>query len=157
RNVSFEGIGLHTGERGRVTFRPAPAGSGVRFVRLDLPGQPAVDVRPENALFDPRAARRTILQQDGVQIHTMEHLLAAGTGLGLDNVVVETPRLEIPEPADGSAAPIARLLVDAGFEEQEHRRRHIKVTRPVHWTEGDVSLEAIPHSGLRISFTIEYD
>src|SRR5206468_6883344 len=155
--VSFEGIGLHTGEQGRVTFRAAPAGAGVTFVRTDLPGQPSVQVRPENALFDPHAGRRTILQQDGVQIHTMEHLLAAVAGIGLDNLVVETTTLEIPEPADGSAAPIAQLLNEAGYEEQDRRRRHIKVTRPVHWAQGDVSLEAVPFSGLRITFTIDYD
>ncbi len=157
RPVSFEGVGLHTGERGCVTFRPAPAGSGIDFVRMDLPGRPSVRVRPENALFDPRAGRRTILEQDGVQVHTMEHLLAAVAGLGIDNVVVETTSLEIPEPADGSAAPIAQMLVDAGLEEQDRRRRHIKVTRPVRWSEGDVALEAVPFGGLRISFTIDYD
>jgi len=79
------------------------------------------------------------------------------TGLGIDNVIIETSSLEIPEPADGSAAPIARLLMEAGFEEQDRHRRHIKVTRPVHWAEGDVSLEAVPFGGLRISFTIDYD
>jgi UDP-3-O-[3-hydroxymyristoyl] N-acetylglucosamine deacetylase/3-hydroxyacyl-[acyl-carrier-protein] dehydratase len=129
----------------------------VSFVRLDLPERPTILVRPENALFDPRAGRRTILQQDGVQIHTMEHLLAAVTGLGIDNVIIETSSLEIPEAADGSAAPIAQLLMEAGFEEQDRRRRHIKVTRPVHWAEGEVSLEAVPFGGLRISFTIDYD
>src|SRR5262249_58559907 len=113
-----------------------------RFVRTDLPSHPSVAVRPENARFDPHAGRRTILEQDGIQIHTMEHLLAAVAGIGIDNLVVETNTLEIPEPADGSAAPIATLLMEAGFEEQERRRRHIKVTRPVHWSHGRVSLHA---------------
>jgi len=157
RAVSFDGIGLHTGERGHVTFRPAPVGQGVSFVRTDLPGQPVVHVRPENAVFDPRAARRTILAEHGVQIHTMEHLLAAIAGLGIDNVVVETNALEVPEPADGSAAPIAKLLMEAGFEDQERRKRYIKVTRRVEWSEGGVSLLAEPFGGLRISFTIDYD
>jgi UDP-3-O-[3-hydroxymyristoyl] N-acetylglucosamine deacetylase/3-hydroxyacyl-[acyl-carrier-protein] dehydratase len=157
RVVTFEGVGLHTGERGRVTFRPAPAGSGVSFVRTDLPGSPIVRVRPENALFDPRAGRRTILQQDDVQIHTMEHLLAAVSGIGLDNVLIETSTLEIPEPADGSAEPIARMLREAGLVDQDRSRRHIKVTKPVAWADDGVELRAVPYQGFRITFTIDYD
>ena len=75
--VSFDGVGLHTGEKGRVTFRPAAADRGVRFIRADLPGRPEVMVRPENAHFEPAAGRRTILREGNVQIHTMEHILAA--------------------------------------------------------------------------------
>ena len=125
RPVSFAGVGLHTGVAGKVTFRPAPAGSGVRFVRLDLPGHPEIAVRPENALFDPAAGRRTILAADSVQIHTMEHLLAAVAGLAIDNLVVETECMEIPEPADGSALPLAHLLIGAGFVDQDSPKRHI--------------------------------
>jgi len=157
REVSVEGVGLHTGERGRVTFRPAAAGAGVRFIRADLPGKPEVPVRPENAWFDPRAGRRTILQQDGIQIHTMEHLLAAVAGLGIDNLTIETSAMEVPEPADGSAAPFAQVLCEAGFVEQERARRHIKVTRPVSWSENGVSLTAVPYHGFRITFVIDYD
>ncbi len=155
--VSFEGVGLHTGERGRLTFRPAPANSGIVFERADLPGRPTVLVRPENAMFDPRAARRTILMQHDVQIHTMEHVLAALAGVGLDNVVVETTTMEVPEPADGSAAPIARLLMETGFVEQDQPKRHIKVTKPVRWAENGVELSAVPYRGLKITFTIDYD
>jgi UDP-3-O-[3-hydroxymyristoyl] N-acetylglucosamine deacetylase/3-hydroxyacyl-[acyl-carrier-protein] dehydratase len=157
RAVSFKGVGLHTGAPGTVALKPAPAGSGVRFVRTDLPGRPEIPVRPENAHFDPRAGRRTILQQNGVQIHTMEHVLAAIAGIGLDNVVIETDTMEIPELDDGSAAPIARLLCEAGFETQDRPRRHIKVTKPVRWQEDDVALSAEPYAGFRITFTIDYD
>jgi UDP-3-O-[3-hydroxymyristoyl] N-acetylglucosamine deacetylase / 3-hydroxyacyl-[acyl-carrier-protein] dehydratase len=157
RPVCLEGIGLHTGEPGHVTFRPAAENSGIHFVRTDLPGAPVVRVRPENAFFDPLAARRTILQQDGVQIHSMEHVLAAVAGLGLDNLSIETDRMEIPEPADGSALPIAQALQDAGIETQARPRRHFKITKPVRWAEGGVELSAVPYSGTRFTFTIEYD
>jgi len=157
RPVTLEGVGLHTGERGHVVFRPAPENSGVRFVRSDLPGSPAVDVRPENAFFDPQAGRRTILQQDGVQIHSMEHVLASVAGLGIDNVVIETDRMEIPEPADGSAQPIAEALLGAGLVEQTRPKRHIKITKTVHWAEGGVELTAVPFNGCRLTFTIVYD
>ena len=155
--VSFDGVGLHTGESGTVTFRPGAVSTGVRFVRVDLPGKPEVLVRPENAHFDPSAGRRTILQQDQVQIHTMEHILAAVAGLGIDNLVIETTAMETPEPADGSAAPIARLLREVGLVEQDRPKRHIKVTKPVTWSENGVELQATPYNGFRISFTIEYD
>ncbi len=157
RPVTLEGVGLHTGEKSRLTFRPAPENSGVRFVRADLPGAPFVDVRPENAHFDPRAGRRTILQRDGVQIHTMEHVLAAVAGLGIDNLVIESTSMEVPEAADGSSAPIAQALVQAGFVTQDRPKRHIKVTKPVSWSEGGVALTAVPYRGFRITFTIDYD
>jgi UDP-3-O-[3-hydroxymyristoyl] N-acetylglucosamine deacetylase/3-hydroxyacyl-[acyl-carrier-protein] dehydratase len=153
----FEGVGLHTGERGRVTFRPSGPGTGIRFIRADLPQHPAIEVRPENALFDPRAGRRTILEQNGIQIHTMEHLLAAVAGLEIDNLVIETTTMEIPEPADGSAGPIAQLLLKAGIVEQDQPRHRIKVTRPVHWEDDGVWVTAVPYQGFRITFTIDYD
>jgi UDP-3-O-[3-hydroxymyristoyl] N-acetylglucosamine deacetylase / 3-hydroxyacyl-[acyl-carrier-protein] dehydratase len=157
RDVQLTGVGLHTGERGTVTFRPAAAGTGVRFVRTDLPGSPSVSVRPENAVFDPQAARRTILEENGVQIHTMEHLLAAVAGLGIDNIIIETTTMEIAEPDDGSAAPIARALLAAGLVEQDRPRRFLKVTKPVAWKENGVELSAEPYRGFRITFTIDYD
>jgi UDP-3-O-[3-hydroxymyristoyl] N-acetylglucosamine deacetylase/3-hydroxyacyl-[acyl-carrier-protein] dehydratase len=156
REVVLEGVGLHTGERGTVVFRPAAEGTGVRFVRADLPGRPVVQVRPENAFFDPRAGRRTILVQEEVQVHTMEHVLAAVSGLGLDNLLIETTTMEIPEPADGSALPIARMLLDAGVETQTRPRSHIKVTKAVRWGENGVDLTAVPYQGFKITFTIDY-
>ncbi|HYM80110.1 MAG TPA: bifunctional UDP-3-O-[3-hydroxymyristoyl] N-acetylglucosamine deacetylase/3-hydroxyacyl-ACP dehydratase [Candidatus Limnocylindria bacterium] len=155
--VTFEGVGLHTGARGTARFLPADTNHGVRFVRLDLDGKPAVQVRPENAHFDPGAARRTILQQDGVQIHTMEHALAAIAGLGIDNLTIEVDTMEVPEPADGSAAPIAQLLQQAGLQDQDRPKRHIKVTKPVSWQEPGIELRAVPYDGFRITFAIDYD
>ena len=157
RAVTIEGVGLHTGETSVVTFRPAPANSGIRFVRTDLPGRPEIAVRPENAHFDPAAGRRTILQQDGVQVHTMEHVLAAVAGLGLDNLIIETDTMEVPEGHDGSAAPIAQALQTAGIVDQDKPTSHIKVSKPVRWAENGVELSAVPHSGFRITFRIDYD
>jgi UDP-3-O-[3-hydroxymyristoyl] N-acetylglucosamine deacetylase/3-hydroxyacyl-[acyl-carrier-protein] dehydratase len=157
RETAIEGIGLHTGEKGIMKFLPAPVGHGVRFVRVDLDGSPEVRVRPENAHFDPGAGRRTILQQDGVQIHTMEHVLSAVAGLGIDNLRIEVSSMEVPEGHDGSAAPIARALMGAGIVEQDKPTRHIKVTKPVSWSEHRVELQAVPYGGFRITFTIEYD
>ena len=157
RPVSIAGVGLHTGEPGEIRFLPAEPGYGVRFVRTDLPGRPVVRVRPENARFDPQAGRRTILEENGVQIHTMEHVLAAVAGLGIDNVAIETATLEVPEPADGSARPIVEALRGAGTVVQDRPRRYIKVTRPVTWREGVVELSAVPFQGFRLTFVIDYD
>ena len=154
--ATIEGVGLHTGEKGRMRFLPAPVGHGVRFVRTDLPNRPEVRVRPENAHFDPDAGRRTILQQDGVQVHTMEHVLAAVAGLGIDNLIIETNTMEVPEGHDGSAAPIARALLAAGLQDQDKPTHHIKVTKPVRWAENGVELSAVPYQGFRISFRIDY-
>jgi len=153
----IEGVGLHTGAAGRMKFLPAPIGHGVRFVRTDLPNRPEVRVRPENAHFDPEAGRRTILQQDGVQVHTMEHVLAAVAGLGLDNLIIETSTMEVPEGHDGSAAPIAQALLQAGIVDQDKPTSHIKVSKPVRMAENGVELSAVPHSGFKITFRIEYD
>ena len=155
--IEIEGVGLHTGEPGRMRFVPGDVDSGVRFVRVDLPGRPEIEVRPENAHFDPRAGRRTILQQDGVQVHTMEHVLAAVAGVGVDNLRIETSSMEIPEGHDGSAAPIARALMQAGLVDQSRPVRHVKIAKPVHWSENGVELSAVPYHGFRITFTIEYD
>jgi UDP-3-O-[3-hydroxymyristoyl] N-acetylglucosamine deacetylase/3-hydroxyacyl-[acyl-carrier-protein] dehydratase len=157
RPISIEGVGLHTGEKGVMRFLPAPVGHGVRFVRADLPGRPEVRVRPENAHFDPDAGRRTILQQDGVQVHTMEHVLAAVAGLGVDNLVIETSTMEVPEGHDGSAGPIASAMLEAGLVDQDKPTHHIKVSKPVRWAENGVELSAVPYTGFRISFRIEYD
>ncbi|MCC6651063.1 MAG: UDP-3-O-[3-hydroxymyristoyl] N-acetylglucosamine deacetylase [Candidatus Eisenbacteria bacterium] len=155
--AQIEGIGLHTGEKGIMKFLPAPTGHGVRFVRVDLPGSPEVQVRPENAHFDPGAGRRTILQQNGVQIHTMEHVLSAVAGIGIDNLRIEVSSMEVPEGHDGSAAPIARALMAAGVVDQDKPVRHLKVSKPVSWSHKGVELSAVPYSGCKLSFTIEYD
>jgi UDP-3-O-[3-hydroxymyristoyl] N-acetylglucosamine deacetylase/3-hydroxyacyl-[acyl-carrier-protein] dehydratase len=157
QSVQLQGVGIHTGVAGTVTFLPAPEHHGIVFVRADLPGRPRVRVRPENAFYDPKAGRRTILAEDGVQIHTMEHVLATVSGLGIDNLVIETTAMEIIEPEDGSALAFAQLLRGARIVEQKAGRRHIKISRPVTLKEGAIELTAVPADRFRITFTIDYD
>jgi UDP-3-O-[3-hydroxymyristoyl] N-acetylglucosamine deacetylase/3-hydroxyacyl-[acyl-carrier-protein] dehydratase len=157
REARMEGVGIHTGVSGSVTFKPAPENHGIVFVRADLKERPSVHVRPEHASYDTNHGRRTILVEDGVEIHTMEHVLATVSGLGLDNLVIETSTKEIVEPADGSALPFARLLRESGIVEQKAGRRHIKISKPVTFRQGAVELTAVPADGYRITFTIEYD
>ena len=156
-SAQLSGVGIHTGEAGTVTFLPAPEHHGIVFVRADLPGRPQVRVRPENAIYDPKAGRRTILAENGVQIHTMEHVLATVTGLGIDNLVIETTAMEIIEPEDGSALAFAQKLRGAKIIDQKATRRHLKITRPVTLREGAIELAAVPSDQFRITFTIDYD
>lgn len=155
--TTLTGVGLHSGQKTTLTFRPAEAGSGVAFERIDLPGRPRIPVRPESAVYDPGAGRRTILRANGAEVHTVEHVLAAVAGLGIDNVVIEIDGQEAAEPVDGSALPIAQALLAAGIVEQKAPKRFARIPEPVLFNHGAIELVGIPHEGLRISFTIEYD
>jgi UDP-3-O-[3-hydroxymyristoyl] N-acetylglucosamine deacetylase / 3-hydroxyacyl-[acyl-carrier-protein] dehydratase len=154
--VSYQGVGLHTGGTCKVEFRPAPPGSGIRFVRMDLPGHPEIPVNPRYARADMDQMRRTILKNGQAEVHTVEHILAAAAGLGIDNLVIALDAQEPPEPPDGSATPYVRLFQEAGLVEQPAPRRYFRVTEPVRHEENGVILVALPHDGLRVTFTIEY-
>jgi len=156
RTVSYDGVGLHTGIPCHVEFRPSPPGTGIRFVRLDLPGAPEVPVSPRYACVDMEQMRRTILKNGQAEVHTVEHILAAAAGLGIDNLVIALTAQEPPEPTDGSAGPYVRLFQEAGIVEQPAPRRYFRVTEPVRYEENGVILVALPHDGLRVTFTIEY-
>ena len=155
--TSFEGVGLHTGVPCRVEFRPAPPDSGIRFIRLDLPGAPEIPVSPRYARADTAEMRRTILKSGEAEVHTVEHILAAAAGLEIDNLVIALTAKEPAEPRDGSAAPYVRMFQDAGIVDQHVPRRYFRVSEPVRYEENGVVLVALPHDGLRIDFTIEYD
>jgi UDP-3-O-[3-hydroxymyristoyl] N-acetylglucosamine deacetylase / 3-hydroxyacyl-[acyl-carrier-protein] dehydratase len=157
RPVSFRGIGLHTGGEATLNFVPAPAGHGLRFVRTDLPGAPEIPVRPASARTDTKSLRRSVLASGTTEVHTVEHVLAAVAGMGIDNLRLELSNLEAPEPPDGSCRAFAELLQEAGFEEQAERREALFLREPVSFREDGVQLLAIPHDGLRLSFTIQYE
>ena len=157
RPVAFDGVGLHTGQACHVEFRPAPPGSGIKFVRTDLPGQPEIPVAPRFARADTDQMRRTVLRHGDAEVHTVEHILAAVAGLEIDNLVIALDAQEPPEPTDGSARPYVRLFQEAGLAEQGAPRRYFRVTEPVRYEENGVILVALPHDGLRVTFTIEYE
>jgi UDP-3-O-[3-hydroxymyristoyl] N-acetylglucosamine deacetylase / 3-hydroxyacyl-[acyl-carrier-protein] dehydratase len=155
--VTIEGVGLHTGVTTRLTFRPAEPDSGLRFVRVDLPGAPQVPVRPANAGNLAAAMRRTVLRSGTTEVHTVEHVLASVAGLGIDNAILEIDGPEAPEPVDGSARPIVDAILGAGIKTQDAPRRYLRIAEPVAYTEKGIQLVALPHDGFRISFTIQYD
>ncbi len=154
--VSFSGTGLHCGLKANLVFRPAGADSGVRFVRTDLDGRPEIKVEASSAVEAPDNSRRTILRCGDVEISTIEHVMAAVSGLGIDNVTIEIDSQEPPEP-DGSSAPFVEVLKQAGKVELDADRRFIEIKKPLAVSEGGVQIVALPHDGLRVSFTIDYD
>jgi UDP-3-O-[3-hydroxymyristoyl] N-acetylglucosamine deacetylase/3-hydroxyacyl-[acyl-carrier-protein] dehydratase len=152
----FEGTGLHTGERVRTVFHPAPAGTGIVFRRVDLDPHVEIPARAE-FIHSGEVKRNTTLSVDGVQIHTVEHLLAAASGMQVDNLLIEIDADEPPEPADGSCLELVEAIKAAGIENQGIPIRPLKITSPVTYYRNGVQLLALPYDGFRVSFTIEYD
>jgi UDP-3-O-[3-hydroxymyristoyl] N-acetylglucosamine deacetylase/3-hydroxyacyl-[acyl-carrier-protein] dehydratase len=156
KEVSFSGVGLHSGARTTLVFKPAPANSGIKFVRSDLASKPEIEAQISNAIPTGDYSRRTVLGCGDVTISTVEHVLAAVSGLGIDNLIIELDAAE-PAESDGSSAPFVKVLKEAGIVEQDAPKRYIEVKNPIALTENGVQMVALPHDGLRISFTAHYD
>ena len=157
RPVSFTGVGLHTGEENTVKLYPGRANEGLWFVRTDLEGAPRVRVCPENTGAEQRGLRRTILKNGTAEIHTVEHVLAAASGLGIDNLVMELDGLEVPEPADGSCIRFVELMREAGVEALDAEQVPFVIEQPVSYDQGGVAIIGTPYDGLKLSFTIQFD
>jgi UDP-3-O-[3-hydroxymyristoyl] N-acetylglucosamine deacetylase len=151
--IRATGVGLHTGEKVYLTLRPAAPDTGIVFRRVDL--EPAVEIRAcaEN-VGDTRLS--STLVQDGVRVSTVEHLLSAFAGLGIDNAYVDVSAAEVPI-MDGSAGPFVFLLQSAGVEEQNKAKRFIRIKRKVEVEEGDKRASFEPFDGFKVSFTIDFD
>jgi UDP-3-O-[3-hydroxymyristoyl] N-acetylglucosamine deacetylase len=155
RSVSFEGVGIHTGRVTRVTLRPAAADAGVRFLRTDVKDRdPAVPARAE-AVCQTRLGT-VIGNGDGVSVSTIEHLMAAFCGLGVDNVLVEIDGPEVPI-MDGSCRAFVEAIDDAGRRAQAARRRYIEILEPIVVTEDDKSARLLPAEGFEVAFEIAFD
>jgi UDP-3-O-[3-hydroxymyristoyl] N-acetylglucosamine deacetylase/3-hydroxyacyl-[acyl-carrier-protein] dehydratase len=155
--VSFEGVGIHTGERVLVTFEPAPVDHGLVFERRDLDGRPRIPVEPGCARYDHSFGRRTILENGAAQVHTTEHILAAVVGMGIDNLLIGLDGLEAPEPNDGGTLAIIELFQGVGVVDQDAPRHPAKLKRSVTFQDGDIEITAVPSDELRLSYTIDYD
>lgn len=147
-----EGIGLHSGMLVRMTLRPAPADTGIVFVRTDLGGVAISAIAANTA----ETSYATTLSQNNVAVKTVEHILAAFAGLNIDNVYVEIDAEEVPI-MDGSARPFVRLIADAGIQTQEARRPVLKVIRPIFVREGNKQLAIWPAETTSISYFIDFN
>jgi UDP-3-O-[3-hydroxymyristoyl] N-acetylglucosamine deacetylase len=147
------GVGLHSGQHVRLSIRPAPAGSGIVFIRTDLSGDNHVAVTPE-AVTQARLC--TVITNDaGVSVATIEHLMAALSALNIDNALVELDGPEVPI-MDGSALPFVQLLDRAGRRRQEAERRYIEILDTVEVRDGDKLARLSPAEGFEMAFEIEF-
>ncbi|MCL4316085.1 MAG: UDP-3-O-acyl-N-acetylglucosamine deacetylase, partial [Gammaproteobacteria bacterium] len=154
RNViRATGVGLHTGEKIYLTLRPAAGGAGIVFRRIDLAEPVDIAARPEN-VGDTRLS--TTLVKDQVRISTVEHLLSALAGLGVDNAYIDLSSAEVPI-MDGSAGPFVFLIQSAGIEEQNAPKRFIRIKRRIEVEDGDKRACFEPYEGFKVSFTIAFD
>ena len=150
--IRATGVGLHSGGKVTMTLRPAAPDTGIVFRRVDL--DPPVELRADPfAVGDTRLA--SCLERDGARIATVEHLMSALSGLGIDNVWVDVDAAEIPI-MDGSAAPFVFLIQSAGVEEQKAAKKFIRVKKPVRVEEGDKWAELAPYDGFRLTFSIVF-
>lgn len=154
QSISATGVGLHKGEKVQITLRPAPANTGIVFRRVDL--QPVVDIQARPEAVGETTLCTCLVNEQGVQISTVEHLLAAVAGLGIDNLVVEVDSPEIPI-MDGSALPFVYLIQSVGVEETNVAKKFLRITKTIRVEEDDKWAELRPHEGFKVNFAIDFD
>ena len=152
--VSISGVGLHTGEKCTMTFKPAPENYGIRFVRTDLGGRPEIPANADNVVD---ISRGTTLGIGEAKVHTVEHVLAAVVGLQIDNIIIELDGIE-PPVGDGSAMPYVNILKDAGFVQQDSPKDYLIIDETVIYHEEDkqVDIVALPLDGYRATVMVDY-
>ncbi|WP_296254113.1 UDP-3-O-acyl-N-acetylglucosamine deacetylase [Pseudomonas sp. UBA4194] len=151
--IRATGVGLHSGEKVYLTLKPAPVDTGIVFCRVDL--DPVVQI-PARAHNVGATTMSTTLVNGDVKVDTVEHLLSAMAGLGIDNAYVELSASEVPI-MDGSAGPFVFLIQSAGLEEQDAPKKFIRILREVTVTEGDKRATFLPFEGFKVSFEIDFD
>lgn len=151
--IRATGVGLHTGDKIYLTLKPAEPNTGIRFCRVDLAEPVTIAATPSNV---GETTLSTTLVAGEVKISTIEHLLSAFAGLGIDNAVVEVSAAEVPI-MDGSAGPFVFLLQSAGVEEQDCPKQYIRIKRPIRVEDGDKWAEFNPFNGFKVTFTIDFE
>ena len=151
--IRATGVGLHTGEKVYLTLHPAPVNTGIVFRRTDL--DPVVEIQAKAENVGETTLSTTLMNGD-VRVSTVEHLLSAMAGLGIDNAIIDVTAPEVPI-MDGSAGPFVFLLQSAGIKEQEEPKQFIRIKRPVTVTDGDKVASFKPFDGFKVSFSIDFD
>lgn len=152
-SIRATGVGLHTGDKVYLTLKPAPVDAGIIFRRVDLDPVVEIQARAENV---GETSLSTSLVQGDTKVSTVEHLLSAMAGLGIDNAYVEVSAPELPI-MDGSAGPFVFLIQSAGIEEQEAPKRFIRIKKPLTISDGDKTASFLPFDGFKVSFTIDFN
>lgn len=152
-SIRATGVGLHNGEKVYLTFRPAPVNTGVVFRRVDLDEPVEIEAKAENV---GDTSLSTTLTKGDVRISTVEHLLSAVAGLGIDNLYIDLSAPEVPI-MDGSAGPFVFLIQSAGIQEQNAAKKFIRIKRPVEVRDGDKWARFEPFDGFKVGFNIDFD
>ncbi|MFA6316621.1 MAG: UDP-3-O-acyl-N-acetylglucosamine deacetylase [Elusimicrobiota bacterium] len=153
REATLRGIGLHTGNASAITFRPAPANVGIRFFRTDLVGTPMI---PARLNFVITTVRGTNLGLHEAKVHTVEHVLSALTGLGIDNLDILVTANE-PPIMDGSAMPYVKVLLEAGLADLGVPKRVLRIDREVSYEDGKARYRAFPAQGFEVKAVLVHD
>lgn len=151
--IRATGVGLHTGEKVLMTLRPAPVNTGIVFRRVDL--DPVFEIPADPHQVGDTALSTTLVDQ-GVRVATIEHLMSALAGLGIDNLYVDLTAAEVPI-MDGSSGPFAFLIQSAGIAEQRSPKRFIRICKTVEVKSGDKWVRFEPFDGFKVNFTIDFD
>ncbi|MDR2676843.1 MAG: UDP-3-O-acyl-N-acetylglucosamine deacetylase [Endomicrobium sp.] len=156
REVCTNGIGLHTGNKSSVTFKPAPcANYGIEFIRTDLPGNPTIKALWSNTIMGS-AVRGTIIEKNNVKIYTIEHIMSACFALGVDNLIIELNSSE-PPILDGSAKMFTEILINGGVKKFDTFKEYYVLEEPVYFKSDKTKIYAYPSEQLEIKCTIEFD
>jgi UDP-3-O-[3-hydroxymyristoyl] N-acetylglucosamine deacetylase/3-hydroxyacyl-[acyl-carrier-protein] dehydratase len=155
KTVSITGVGLHTGEKVTMLLQPAAINHGYKFQRIDLAGKPVIEADVDYVVD---TSRGTVLEKEGVRVHTTEHILAALVGLEVDNVMIQLDGPEVPI-LDGSAIQFVELIEEAGLEEQHALRNYYEITEAIHFRNDDQSIElaALPLNDYRLTVMVDYN
>jgi UDP-3-O-[3-hydroxymyristoyl] N-acetylglucosamine deacetylase len=153
KTVKTVGIGLHSGKKVELVLRPAAANTGVVFRRVDL--NPIVDIKADAETVGETILSTTLVKE-GVKVSTIEHIMSALAGLGIDNVSIDINAVEVPI-MDGSAAPFVFLIQSAGIEEQFVAKKFVKILKPIKFKNKSGWAELIPFDGFKIDFEIDFD
>lgn len=156
KNIQLSGVGLHAGINATIIIKPALMNTGIAFCRVDQSKKVLIPLTTESVVMDQSITRCTALTSNGASVLTVEHLLAAFHGLGIDNAVVEIDQEEIPG-MDGSSRAFMEAIKQSGIIEQEDDKHYIKVTKPITVSKGDASVTIVPAEDFRVSYTLDYD
>ncbi len=160
KEISFSGYGIHTGKKVNAKFKSALADSGINFIRVDLPDKPVVKAHISNIIDPAKRLRRTSIgvKKNGisVEIHTIEHIMSALCGTGIDNIIIELDSEELPG-LDGSALGFVELIKKAGIKEQDVEKEYFIPRIPIWLEEKDRSLILLPHDSFEVSYTLSYE
>ncbi|MCQ9207788.1 MAG: UDP-3-O-acyl-N-acetylglucosamine deacetylase [Omnitrophica bacterium] len=155
KEIAVSGTGIHTGIEVELKFKPAEKDTGINFVRVDLPAKPRIRATISNVIEKSLELRRTSLGVDSAEVHTVEHLISALYGLGIDNIIIEVNAEEIPA-LDGAAAGFYKILHQAGIVELDSPKQSFVLRQPLWLREDEAFLAAFPDDNFRISYTLDY-